>query len=128
MMDPAHRRYVIRTSMFMAGYALLSVAAMMGAFDDVSGPGAWGLGLVAAAPLAGQMWATLALIRDSDEFVRALTARRFIVASGLSMALFCAWGFVESYAEAPHAPGWLIFPLFWMMFGLVSPFVRSTRG
>lgn len=74
------------------------------------------------------MWATLALMNESDEFVRALTARRFIVAAGLAMALFSAWGFMESYGDAPHAPGWLIYPLFWGLFGLVSPFVKSTRG
>ena len=122
------RRYVIRTSLFMTGYVLVNVAAILGAFDDASGPGAWALGLVVAAPVAGQIWATLALMQQSDEFVRALTARRFIIASGVSIALFCAWGFCESYADAPHAPGWLIYPLFWMVYGVASPLVRSTRG
>jgi hypothetical protein len=73
------------------------------------------------------MWATLALIAESDEYVRALTAKRFIVAAGLAMALFSAWGFAESYAGAPHAPGWLVFALFWLAYGVVSPFVRTTR-
>jgi putative oxidoreductase len=124
----ALRRYIIRTSLFMAGYVAVNAAAIAGAFDDVEGPGAWLLGLAVAAPVAGQIWATLALIRDSDEFVRALTARRFILAAGLAMALFSAWGFCESYANAPHAPGWLVYPLFWLVYGLVSPMVRSTRG
>jgi hypothetical protein len=42
------------------------------------------------------------------------------------MALFSGWGFAESYAAASHAPGWLIYPLFWGVFGLVGPFVRSS--
>jgi len=126
-MDRAHKRYVIRTLLFMAGYAAINIAAITGAFDDASGLGAWALALVASAPVIGQIWATLALMRDSDEFVRALTARRFILASGLAMALFSAWGFMESYADAPHAPGWAIYPLFWAAFGVVAPFVRSTR-
>ena len=124
----AMRRYVIRTSLFTAGYVLVNTAAILGAFDDVERPGAWLLGLTVAAPVAGQIWATLSLIRDSDEFVRALIARRFIIASGVAMALFSAWGFCESYADAPHAPGWLIYPLFWLVYGVVSPLVRSTRG
>ena len=123
----ALRRYRIRTSLFTAGYVAINMAAILGAFDDVSRPGAWALGLAVAAPVAGQIWATLAMIRDSDEFVRALTARRFIIASGLAMALFSAWGFVESYADAPHAPGWLVYPLFWLMFAVISPLVRSTQ-
>ena len=80
-----------------------------------------------AAPIAGQMWATLSLMNESDEFVRALTAKRFIVASGLAMALFAGWGFMESYGDAPHAPGWIVYILFWGLFGLVSPFIKNTR-
>lgn len=123
----ADRRYLIRNGVFMAAYAAINVAAITGAFDDLKRPGAWVLGLVVAAPIAGQIWATLALMRDSDEFVRVLTAKRFILASGLAMALFSAWGYLESYAHAPHAPGWLVYPLFWAGFAVVSPFIRSTR-
>ena len=98
------------------------------AFDDIRSPvAAWALALVVAAPVAGQIWATLALMKESDEFVRALTAKQFIVSAGVAMALFSAWGFAESYAHAPHAQGWLIYPLFWAVYGLVSPFIRSSR-
>lgn len=123
----ANRRYLVRTGLFMAGYVAINVAAIAGAFDDLTRPGAWVLGLAVAAPIAGQIWATLALMRDSDEFVRTLTAKRFIIASGLAMALFSAWGYLESYARAPHAPGWLVYVLFWAAFGVISPFIRSTR-
>ena len=125
--DLAHRRYLLRTLAFMAGYVAINGGAIAGAFDDIRGPGAWALGLAVAAPVAGQIWATLALMRDSDEFVRALTAKRFILASGLAMAIFSAWGFVESYTHAPHVPGWAVYPLFWAAFGVVSPFVRTSR-
>ena len=126
--DAAHRRYFFRTDGFMGGYIGINAAAMFGAFDDLQRPGAWLMALAVAAPVAGQIWATLVLMRDTDEYVRALTARRFILAAGLAMALFSAWGFGESYAGAPHAPGWLIYPLFWAAYGVVSPFVRTTRA
>lgn len=126
-LDPVQRRYLIRTFAFMAGYVGINSGAIVGAFDDIQGPGAWALGLAVAAPVVGQIWATLALMRDSDEFVRALTAKRFILASGISMAAFTAWGFLESYAGAQHVAGWVIYPLFWAAFGAVSPFVRTTR-
>ena len=126
-MDVAHRRYVIRTLGFMAGYVAINTAAIFGAFDDLQPPGTWAFALAVAAPIAGQLWATLALMRDSDEFVRQLTAKRFILASGVSMALFSAWGFLESHADVEHVPGWMIYPLFWVCFGAVSPFVRTSR-
>ena len=124
----ANRRYVTRTLGFMGVYALLNMAAIAGVFDAVEGgPGAWVLALAVAAPIAGQIWATLALMAESDEFVRALTAKQFIVAAGVAMALFCGWGFAESYAEAPHAPGWLVYVLFWAVFGLTAPFIKTSR-
>ncbi len=127
-MDPAHKRYLVRTWLFMSGYIAVNIAAIAGAFDEIIGePAGMVLGLAVAAPIAGQLWATLALMADSDEFVRALTAKRFIVASGLAMALFSGWGFMESYGGAAQAPGWLIYALFWGLFGLVSPFVKNTR-
>ena len=52
---------------------------------------------------------------------------RGVTATGVAFAVFCVWGFAESYADAPHAPGWLIYPLFWAAFGVVSPFVRTSR-
>lgn len=125
--DAASRRYALRTGAFMAGYVAINAAAIFGAFDDLRAPGSWLFALAVAAPVAGHIWATLALMRESDEFVRGLMAKRFILASGLAMAVFSAWGFLESYADAPHAPGWLVFALFWACYGLVTPFVRTTR-
>ena len=66
-------------------------------------------------------------MRDSDEFVRAVTAKQFIVSAGVAMAAFSAWGFGESFAGAPHAEGWMIYPLFWAVFGCVAPFIRSSN-
>jgi len=125
---PAHRRYVIRTVAFMSGYVAVNVAAIFGAFDDIASPvAAWALALAVSAPVIGQIWATLSLMRESDEFVRAVTAKQFILAAGLAMAIASVWGFGESYADAYHVPAWIIYPLFWLCFGLVAPFVRSSR-
>ena len=123
----AHKRYLIRTFAFMGGYVAVNMAAIFGAFDDAVGWGAYVLGLAVAAPVAGQIWATLMLMRESDEYVRGLTAKRFIISAGLAMALFTAWGFMESYADAPHAPGWIIYALFWALYGVVTPFVRDSH-
>lgn len=124
----AHRRYVVRTVAFMSGYVAINVAAIFGAFDDIGSPvAAWALALAVSAPVVGQIWATLSLMRESDEFVRAVTAKQFILAAGLAMAVASVWGFGESYADAPHIPAWIIYPLFWACFGLVAPFVRGSR-
>ena len=121
-------RYFVRTMAFMSGYVAVNVAAIFGAFDDIASPmAAWALALVVSAPVVGQIWATLSLMRESDEFVRAVIAKQFIIASGMAMALATMWGFGESYADAYHLPAWIIYPLFWACFGVISPFVRSSR-
>ncbi len=125
----AHRKYVIRTLAFMIPYMALCISMMVSdAFDDVIGTSsAWLLAVAVSAPVIGQIWATLSLMRDSDEFVRAVTAKQFIVASGLAMAVATFWGFGETFAEAPHIPAWMIYPLFWAAFGIVSPFIRDSN-
>ena len=126
---PAGRRYVLRTFAFMIPYMLICVAMMTtDPFDELMGkPAGWALAAAVAAPVVGQLWATLALMRESDEFVRMVTAKQFIIASGLAMAAVTFWGFGESFAGAPHLPDWLIYPLFWAAFGLVAPFIRSSN-
>ncbi|MFY8164831.1 MAG: hypothetical protein ACOVKC_11445, partial [Brevundimonas sp.] len=124
----AHGRYVVRTVGFMSGYVMINVAAILGAFDDIASPvAAWALALAVSAPVIGQIWATLALMRESDEFVRAVVAKQFILAAGAAMALASVWGFGESYAAAPHIPAWMIYPLFWGCFGVIAPFVKSSN-
>ena len=124
----AHKRYAIRTIAFMSGYVVVNVAAIFGAFDDIASPvAAWALALTVSAPVIGQIWATLALMRESDEFVRAVVAKQFILASGLAMAIASVWGFGESYAAAPHIPAWIIYPFFWACFGLIAPFVKTSN-
>lgn len=126
--DPANRRYIVRTMAFMTGYVTVNVAAIFGAFDEIIGtPARMLLGLAVAAPIAGQIWSTLAFMNEADEFMRTLTAKRFIVAAGLAFALFSGWGFMESYGDAPHAPGWMVYALFWGLYGLVTPFIRTSR-
>ena len=124
----AQKRYVVRTLAFMGGYSLIMIAVIFGAFDAIQKtPAAWALALVVTAPIVGQIWTTLAYMRESDEFVRALMAKQFILAAGVAMALFTGWGFAESFANAPHAEGWLIYPLFWGVLGLTSPFLKSSH-
>ena len=125
---PALKSYIERTIGFMAAYVAFNIAAIIGLFDQLSQPMAIGLALIISAAIAGQIWATLALMRDSDEYVRSLFAKRFIIAAGLAMAIFSGWGFCEAYAYAPHMPGFMIHPLFWALFGFVCASVKTTSA
>jgi len=122
------RTYMIRTATLMGIYVLLNLAAILGVFDGILGQAlGWILAVAVALPVMAQIWATLRLMADSDEYVRTIVAKCFIISAGSTMALWSAWGFGETYATAPHLPGWLIYPLFWGIYALVSPFVRTSH-
>lgn len=122
------RRYVIRTLVFMAVYAVLNIGAILGVFDAWIGtPAGWVLAIAVALPVAGQAWALWRLIVESDEYLRALWSKRVILSAGIVMVMTSAWGFGESYAAAPSLSVMLITPLFWAVSAVVWPLVRSSR-
>lgn len=119
--------YRRRSAVLLGLYSLLNIAAILGAIDGLRGPATWLFAAAVAAPILAHIWAFLALMRSSDEFLRGLMAKRFIVASGITMAVFCSWGFMELYAHAPHLPGALIVAVFWGAFGLAMPLVQTSH-
>ncbi|MBU2166878.1 MAG: hypothetical protein KKF88_03470 [Alphaproteobacteria bacterium] len=126
-MTSAAKAYTFRTVFFMLGYVVALVLAVSGALDPIGGVSGWFLAAAVAAPVAGQIWATLAFIRDSDEFVAGVTAKRFILAAGMTFALSVFWGFAEKFAEAPHVEGWWVYVVFWALMGFMPVFIRSSR-
>lgn len=126
-MTPAAKAYTFRTVFFMLGYVVALLLAVGGALDAIGGVSGWVLAATVAAPVAGQIWATLAFIRDSDEFVAGVTAKRFILAAGMTFALSVFWGFAEKFAGAPHVEGWWVYVVFWGLMGFMPVFIRSSR-
>lgn len=122
-----NKKYFIRSFLFLGAYVAVNAAAISGAFDGMKSPGTWGFSLVVAAPIFGHLWAVIAWMNDSDEFLRALAAKRFIVAAGVAIAIASMWGFMEIYASAAHVSAAMIYPLFWIAFGAVSPFIRTSN-
>jgi len=126
-MTPAAKAYTFRTVFFMLGYVVALLLAVGGALDAIGGVSGWILAAAVAAPVAGQIWATLVFIRDSDEFVAGVTAKRFILAAGMTFALSVFWGFAEKFAGAPHVEGWWVYVVFWGLMGFMPVFIRNSR-
>lgn len=123
-----NRTYIARTFALMGIYVLINFATILGFFKDIEGQSiGWVIAAALTLPVAGQILATLRLMAQSDEFVRAIVAKCFILAAGITMTVWSAWGYGEAYAAAPHLPNWLIYPTFWAMYALVSPFVRTSN-
>jgi hypothetical protein len=128
-MEKAHREYVVTTMAAMAAYTGCIIGLELGeeALAAAPRPAVIVAALLPGLAIAVQIGATLRLISRADEFVRALTVKRFIAATAIAFMAATFWGFLELYAEAPHVSAWLVYPVFWGAYGLVTPFIRSTR-
>lgn len=126
---PQSRTYVILSSlnwvMFLAAVGFLTWGKSRGWLPDAA---IWGIVLVAAASVVAQFAAAYRLVCGQDEFVRGITAKRVIAAAGLTIAAAVLWGLAQQFLEVPTVPAWLVYPLFWGAFGLVTPFISSSRA
>ncbi len=89
-------------------------------------PAMLALSLAPAVTVALQFLAAYRRIAAEDEFVRALTAKRMIFAAAVSLTLATGWS-VGEFAGLPHLPAWLVYPLFWGMFGVATPLIQRSQ-
>lgn len=129
--NPAYRRYGRR----MVPLSLLYVGAIMLAtrFIPDNAPadaGTIGLALLPGLAILGWIWAMGRLLVElEDEYLRMLEVRKFLVATGLTLAVCSVWGLLQVFAPAvPKLPLFFVFPL-WAL-GLFAGvlFNRLTLG
>jgi hypothetical protein len=114
----AGRDYAIAMTLWMALYVALICVAVWAKAAGVRPPISYAIAIAPALPVGGLIVAVLRFIERSDEYVRALTTRRFVAATSLTLFACTAWGFAESFAGAQHLPLWVVFPGFWAFYGL----------
>jgi len=85
------------------------------------------MALAPAAIAAIQYVVAWRLVSAQDEFVRALFAKRMLAAGALGLVLAIGWSGGEMVGF-PHLPAWLLYPLVWGLFGVVTPFIHGTRS
>ncbi len=66
------------------------------------------------------------LIAAQDEFLRALTVKRMIAAAGTTITLVILCSVAAAVHLLPYFPAWIIWPLFWGLFGVMAPLIRTT--
>ena len=125
---PSYRPYIFQSLLLWLFFLASLLALSWG-----SGTGRWpaaalvALALVHASSVGLQFALAYRLIARQDEFVRAITAKRMIAAAGLTITLAVLAGLAEQFLGLRHLPMWLVYPLFWGAFGMVTPFIRSSR-
>jgi|GEM_PF-899173 len=130
--SPFSARYVIWSSlnwvMFIAAVAFLTWG---GSGGDGSGGGladgiVWAIILFVAATVAAQFYAAYRLVAVQDEYIRGLSAKRGIAAAGVTISAAVLWGLAQQFLPVPSVPMWVVYPLFWGAFGMVTPLIRSS--
>jgi uncharacterized membrane protein len=102
----ANRAYMRRFIPMM----LLYVVCLLGAvwLDKRIAPTgalAIALAILPALPLIGVVWALgRLLVEEKDEYLRSLTVRQFIIATGFMLSVTSVWGFLDDFGQVPHMP------------------------
>ncbi|WP_443750409.1 hypothetical protein [Asticcacaulis solisilvae] len=124
----ANTQYLIGMGGAMTAYAALLVASILilQSHPGLAGPALWAVAVMPALPIGGSIWVFLRYIDQVDEYVRAVTLKRFIVATGLTLFACTAWGFLEENAGAHHFSLYLVYPVFWALYGGASALYRSA--
>ncbi|MEM1196990.1 MAG: hypothetical protein AAGH57_12860 [Pseudomonadota bacterium] len=100
----AQRRYIKRvavfTSLYLASFAALTFVDQLG---DLPEAVRLAIGALPGLAVVGFFWSIGRLIvEESDEFMRMLTVRQTLIASGLAMSAASIWGMLESADMVPH--------------------------
>ena len=116
----ATRRYNIRVIVLSLLYGAFLLPAVY-AFKHhlISGPFAWVAAILPALPIVGVFVAIgRYLVEEHDEYVRAMTVRQTLWASGFALSIATIWGFLESFELVSHVEAWWVSVLWFAGLGL----------
>ncbi len=123
---PSSRPYVIGS---VANWAMFLFALWLLTWGSgrLPEPAQWAIVLLLTASVAAQFVAAYRLVARQDEFIRAINIKRIVAATGLTITAAVLTGLSEQFLGMPNVPMWVAYPLFWGLFGIVTPFIRDTR-
>lgn len=121
--SPAMRRYLLRFTPAMIAYVvvLFGVALWLEGASRPTGPLLYLAAATPAAPILAVIWAMgRYLLEETDEYLRVQLVEAILWATGVTLAVTTVWGFLETYAQAPHAPAYAVFILFSATLGVIQ--------
>lgn len=119
----AGRRYLLRFAPAMTAYVvlILAVSFAMRPPHPPTGLLLYAAAVAPALPLLVVIWAMgRYLVEETDEYQRARQVQDILWGAGIMLALATVWGFLETYAGAPHAPAYFAFIVFCAAMGVAQ--------
>lgn len=119
-MSPAVKRYTRTLLVLMTAYvAALIVANWLIGSGIAVGPLAWIAAILPALPIIGVFLEIGRLLTTlEDEYVRMLLVRQAMIATGFSMAVCTAWGFLGEFGLLPKVALYWAAVLWFMGLGI----------
>jgi hypothetical protein len=90
---------------------------------------AYAMAVLPAIPIVVMLAVVGIYLRDEkDEFLRWLTVKALLWATGVTLAVTTTIGFLETFAEMKPLPGFYVFVLYWMVFGVAQGLMQHVGG
>ena len=128
--NPAQRRYNRSVLSLSAIYAVSLIGAIS-FFKSNSPTGlvAYLIAILPALPIVG-IFAAMGryLVDEQDEYLRMLTVRQTLWATGFALSAATIWGFLESFELVDHVHAYYIAVLWFAGLGLGACMNRLTIG
>ena len=122
-----YNRRVIWLSLLYAAFLLASIYGFK--HQLVHGVLAWVAAILPALPIIGIFGAMgRYLVDEQDEYVRMLTVRQTLWATGFALSIATIWGFLESFDMVGHIESYYVAILWFGGLGFGSVMNRVTLG
>jgi hypothetical protein len=111
----AHRRYFLRLAAFLALYLALIVPIVWSHSQGLwpAGPIRYALAVLPALPVFGVIWSILRfVVEEEDEYLRFLHVQAVLIATGVTLCVCTAWGFLAAFAGVPAPQLMFVFVIF----------------
>jgi hypothetical protein len=123
---PGSRAYIIGSILnWLLFLSLVALLAWGG--ERIPYWGRVGIVVAMAGTVAVQFIAAYRSVAREDEFVRGIAFKCGIAAIGVTLTTAVLYGLGQQFLGLPEVPMWVAYPFFWGAFGLVSPFIRTSR-
>ena len=127
---PAQRRYNRSVLLLCAAYALI-LFGVISFFKNSSptGVSAYAAAILPALPIIGVFVAMGRYLSDEqDEYIRMLTVRQTLWATGFTLSVATIWGFLENFDLVGHVDAYYVAVLWFGGLGIGSCMNRLTLG
>lgn len=112
--NPVVKRYLRRHIWLSLAYVgAVALASAMIPDDAPADALTISLALLPGLAVVGWLWAMARLLIElDDEYLRMLEIRKFLIATGITLAVCSTWGLLELFSpDVPRLPVFFVFPL-----------------